>query len=155
MGIEIERKFLVHMELWNAVAKPVGRMFRQGYLVKNPRKTIRVRLTDSTAYLTIKGPTVGTTRQEFEYEIPRNEAEQLLEQFAISELQKIRYNIMYKEKLWEVDVFLGDNLGLIIAEIELNSESEPFNLPPWIDREVTGEKKYYNSNLAKRPFLRW
>jgi adenylate cyclase len=155
MGVEIERKFLVKKELWEALEKPKGNLYRQGYLLTDPNKTIRVRIADSCGYLTIKGISVGATRPEFEYEIPINEAEQLLDNFSVSDLKKIRYEILFKGKLWEVDEFLGDNLGLIVAEIELNSESEIFELPDWVDREVTGEGKYYNSNLSINPFTKW
>jgi adenylate cyclase len=155
MGLEIERKYLVNKEKWNSIEKPKKTLFRQGYLLTDPNKTIRVRLTDSKGYLTIKGLSVGATRPEFEYEIPRDEAEQLLDNFSVSDLKKIRYEILFKDKLWEVDEFLGDNLGLIVAEIELKSESETFELPDWIDREVTGEEKYYNSNLSINPFVKW
>ena len=155
MGLEIERKFLVNKEKWNNVEKPMKNLFRQGYLSTDSNKTIRVRLTDSNGYITIKGSSVGATRKEFEYEIPKKEAEELLDNFSVSELKKIRYKILYKGKLWEVDEFLGDNNGLIVAEIELTSESENFELPDWIDREVTGEEKYYNSNLSVNPFKKW
>lgn len=155
MGLEIERKYLVNKEKWNLVEKPKRNIIKQGYILTDPNKTIRVRLKNTKGYITIKGLSVGATRQEFEYEIPRNDAEQLLEKFSVSNLEKIRYEILYKGKLWEVDEFLGDNLGLIIAEIELNSESEIFELPNWIEKEVTSEQKYYNSNLSKNPFVKW
>jgi CYTH domain-containing protein len=155
MGVEIERKFLVNKEKWNAVEKPKKNLFRQGYLLMDPNKTVRVRLTDDAAYITIKGSSTGATRKEFEYEIPQNEAGELLDNFAVSEIKKIRYKILYKGKLWEVDEFQGDNQGLIVAEIELKSETENFELPDWIAREVTGEGKYYNSNLSVNPFKKW
>lgn len=155
MGVEIERKFLVDKEKWAAVGKPQSRRMRQGYLLTDPHKTIRVRLTDSNGYITIKGLSTGATRSEFEYEIPKQEAEELLDLFSVSELSKVRYEIMFKGKLWEVDEFLGDNEGLIVAEIELTSESEEFELPEWVTREVTDEEKYYNSSLSARPFKRW
>ncbi|MBI3133813.1 MAG: CYTH domain-containing protein [Bacteroidetes bacterium] len=155
MGVEIERKYLVNRDKWNIVEKPKGNLFRQGYLVTDPTKTIRVRLTDSAGFLTIKGLSVGATRPEFEYEIPQDEASQLLDTFSVTDLKKIRYEILFNGKLWEVDEFLGDNLGLIVAEIELKSESEIFELPDWIDKEVTGDEKYYNSNLSIHPFTKW
>lgn len=155
MGIEIERKFLVNKEKWELVEKPKGNHFRQGYLVTDPTKTIRVRITDSSSYLTIKGISVGATRQEFEYEIPKIDAEQLLNQFAVSDVKKIRYEILFDGKIWEVDEFLGENLGLLLAEIELENESEIVELPDWIEREVTNEENYYNSNLSINPFLKW
>ena len=155
MGLEIERKYLVNSDKWKSFEKSKKSFFRQGYLLTDPNKTIRVRVTDSNASLTIKGLSIGATRPEFEYEIPRNEAEQLLDKFSVSELKKFRYEILFKGKLWEVDEFLGENLGLIVAEIELVCESETFELPDWIDREVTGEEKYYNSNLSINPFIKW
>lgn len=155
MGVEIERKFLVNKEKWELVEKPKGNHFRQGYLVTDPTKTIRVRITDSSSYLTIKGISVGATRQEFEYEIPKVDAEQLLNQFALSDLKKIRYEILFDGKIWEVDEFLGENLGLLLAEIELENESDIVELPDWIEREVTNEENCYNSNLSINPFINW
>jgi adenylate cyclase len=155
MGVEIERKFLVNKEKWDQVTKEKQSLYRQGYIVSDPEKTIRVRLTDAAAFLTIKGLTVGVSRTEFEYSIPIVEAQQLLDGFCDSVVSKIRYFITHDNKLWEVDEFLGDNEGLMVAEIELGSEDESFSLPEWVDREVTFEKKYSNSNLAKRPYKTW
>lgn len=155
MPLEIEKKFLVNKEKWNKTDKPKGQFFRQGYLLTDPNKTIRVRVTDTKSYLTIKGLSIGATRHEFEYELPKDEAEQLLDMFAISDLTKIRYKILFNDKLWEVDEFLGDNQGLIVAEIELQSEEEAFDLPHWAESEVTGEDKYYNSNLSILPYKEW
>ena len=155
MPLEIERKFLVRKELWQQCDKPSGELFRQGYLLTDPTKTIRVRQTSEKGFITIKGISVGASRAEFEYEIPFEEAKELLDQFSGSELSKIRYKILFEEKLWEVDEFLGDNEGLMVAEIELESEDEKFTLPDWIGREVTGEDRYYNSNLTLNPFKTW
>jgi CYTH domain-containing protein len=155
MPLEIERKFLVNAEKWQAAKKPVPSFYRQGYLVSDPNKTIRVRQTDDAGYLTIKGLSVGATRAEFEYEIPKAEAGELLDKFAVSGITKQRYKIEFKNKLWEVDEFLGENAGLLMSEIELKSEIEPFELPDWVEREVTGEERYYNSNLAVTPFKSW
>lgn len=155
MGIEIERKFLVHPEKWKNLEKPTGENFRQGYLLTDPQKTIRVRQTSDKGFLTIKGISIGATRTEYEYEIPNLEAKELLDQFAVSELSKVRYEILFENHVWEIDVFFGDNEGLIVAEIELTSENEKFNLPNWIGKEVTGEEKYYNSNLTQLPFKKW
>ncbi len=135
--------------------KPSGHHYRQGYLLTDPQKTIRVRLTETTGFLTIKGVSVGTTRSEYEYEIPITEAKELLDNFSTSELSKIRYHIEFNNKIWEVDEFLGDNAGLFIAEIELKSEDEVFDLPEWVTKEVTEEKKYYNSNLTINPYKNW
>ncbi len=155
MGKEIERKYLVHHQKWQQLHKPTGLLYRQGYLLTDPNKIIRVRLTPTNAFLTIKGLSIGATRAEYEYEIPLEEAKELLDQFSISELSKTRYIIDYDNKTWEVDEFLGDNIGLIVAEIELTSEAEIFGIPPWIDREVTAEEKYYNSNLTINPYKNW
>ncbi|HEX6426160.1 MAG TPA: CYTH domain-containing protein [Niastella sp.] len=155
MGIEIERKFLVNKDKWSLVLKEEKSLFRQGYIVSDPEKTVRVRLTDKEGYLTIKGPAVGLARPEYEYSIPKEDAQQLLDSFCKSEVHKIRYFIDHNNKLWEVDEFLGQNEGLIVAEIELTSEDEPFSIPDWIDKEVTDEKKYSNSNLAINPYKNW
>ena len=155
MGKEIERKFLIDHQRWVNLSKPEGKLFRQGYLLTDKDKTIRVRVTETKGFLTIKGQTIGATRMEYEYEIPVAEATELLDNFSLSELSKIRYEIPFSGKLWEVDVFLGDNKGLIVAEIELDSEDEIFTLPDWVSREVTEEEKYYNSNLTVKPFKDW
>jgi CYTH domain-containing protein len=155
MGQEIERKFLVDHDKWKQLDKPKGELYRQGYLVSEPAKTIRVRQTNEKGFLTIKGITIGATRSEYEYEIPVNEAKEILDNFSIAELSKIRYTITFDNKLWEIDEFLGDNDGLIVAEIELKSEVEFFNIPEWILHEVTEDEKYYNSNLTINPYKNW
>ena len=155
MPLEIERKFLVDKTLWQTVEKPPGDFFRQAYLVAEESKTVRVRITGRQAFLTIKGPTHGATRLEFEYEIPQPDAEQLLDNFTEAGLIKTRYKITYEGKLLEVDEFAGDNAGLLIAEIELTSEDEKFSKPAWIAEEVTGQEKYYNSKLSVNPFKNW
>jgi adenylate cyclase len=155
MGQEIERKYLVDHSKWQQLDKPTGQLYRQGYLLTDPNKTIRVRQTTDKGYLTIKGLSIGATRPEYEYEIPFDEAKELLDNFSTSELSKIRYKIMIDNKTWEVDEFLGDNTGLIVAEIELISEDESFSIPKWIDKEVTGQEKYYNSNLTIEPYKNW
>ena len=124
-------------------------------MFSDSNKTIRVRQTNDKGYITIKGSVIGLSRPEFEYEIPKADAEELLNQFSVSELIKVRYKILFKNKIWEVDEFLGDNLGLIVAEIELKHENEQFEMPDWIANEVTGIKKYYNSILAIFPFSKW
>ncbi len=124
-------------------------------MYSDSNKTIRVRQTNDKGYITIKGSVIGLSRPEFEYEIPKAEAEELLNQFSFSELIKVRYKILFKNKVWAIDEFLGDNLGLIVAEIELKHENEQFEMPDWIANEVTGIKKYYNSILAIFPFSKW
>ena len=155
MGLEIERKFLVHKEKWESLTKPKKDFYRQGYLFSDSNKTIRVRQTNDKGYITIKGASIGISRPEFEYEIPMQDAEVLLNKFSISELIKVRYKILFKNKIWEVDEFLGENIGLIVAEIELKHENEQFEMPDWIANEVTDDNKYYNSCLAKTPYCNW
>ncbi|AYL99443.1 CYTH domain-containing protein [Mucilaginibacter celer] len=155
MAIEIERKFLVDKEKWQQLEKPTPMHLRQGYIFSDESKTIRLRIADDQAFITIKGSTTGMSRSEFEYAIPVADAAQMLDDLAVSELEKYRYNITYSGKLWEVDVFLGDNQGLVVAEIELDSEDEEFELPLWVTTEVTGDKRYYNSKLSIHPFKNW
>ena len=155
MALEIERKFLVDKSAWASEMKPAGDFYHQAYLLTDPEKTIRVRLTNNAAYLTIKGKVQGATRQEFEYQIPQTDAQDLLASFTEAGLIKTRYKIMHEGKLWEVDEFAGENEGLIVAEIELNSEDEEFALPAWVTKEVTGQEKYYNSHLSVNPFKNW
>lgn len=155
MGLEIERKFLVNREKWNLENKGKGCLFKQGYILTDPEKTIRVRLTDTDGYLTIKGISHGAVRQEFEYLIPPEEALELLHNFASNLVEKIRYKVRVGDKIWEVDEFMGANAGLLVAEVELTYENEPFELPSWLGKEVTNESKYYNSNLAQNPYSQW
>ncbi|PVD53179.1 adenylate cyclase [Terrimonas sp.] len=155
MPLEIERKFLINHNKWNTLPKPQGKLYRQGYLLNDIHKTIRVRLSNENAFITIKGKTTGATRSEFEYNIPLTDAKQLLDNFSNNEISKTRYNISYRSKLWEIDVFHGENEGLIVAEIELQSEGEPFDIPDWVTEEVTHDPRYYNANLAVLPFKRW
>jgi adenylate cyclase len=155
MGVEIERKFLVDHNKWLQLSKPDAMHYRQGYILSDDTKTIRVRITPHNGYITIKGVTKGFSRSEYEYIIPITEAAELLDNFAISQLEKYRYNIDFAGKLWEVDEFLGDNTGLLVAEIELDSEDEQFELPPWVTEEVTGDNRYYNSSLSVKPFSKW
>ena len=155
MALEIERKFLVNRTLWEKLLKPAGDFFRQGYLLADPQKTVRVRLANNEAFLTIKGKTQGATRPEYEYQIPQTDARELLDSFAEAELSKTRYKIMHAGKLWEIDEFTGENEGLILAEIELTSEDETFALPDWVTEEVTGQRKYYNSQLCANPYKTW
>ena len=155
MGVEIERKYSVNKEKWDKVIKTEKHFYRQGYLSTDPDKTIRVRVTDTHGFITIKGRSIGITRPEFEYKIPKSDAIQLLHNFAKSIVSKIRYKIEFKNKLWEVDEFLEDNVGLVIAEIEINSENEQYDIPEWAEQDVTGQEKYYNSNLSINPYKNW
>lgn len=155
MPLEIERKFLVDHLKWNALVKPLGKIIRQGYLTDDETKTIRVRLSDQEAFITIKGRTTGASRSEFEYAIPFDDANTMLDTLSQNEVSKTRYEILFEDKLWEVDVFNGANEGLIVAEIELESEKEKFRMPDWVTKEVTEDPRYYNSNLATTPFKIW
>lgn len=155
MGKEIERKFLVKKEVWNQFNKPAGQYFRQGYLVNETEMTIRVRLTPEKGFFTIKGITNNISRAEYEYEIPVEDAKELLEKFCKSEISKIRYKPVVGNKRWDVDEFLGDNEGLVVAEIELETEDQEFLKPDWIGKEVSGDERYYNACLIEQPFKTW
>lgn len=154
MGKEIERKFLVSGDAWRALGH--GTMYRQGYLNSARERTVRVRTVDGKAFLTIKGITVGATRAEYEYEIPLADGNALLDNLAEKPLiEKRRYRIPQGAFVWEVDEFFGENQGLIVAEIELADEDQAFDTPEWIGEEVTGDARYFNSNLIKHPFAGW
>lgn len=155
MGVEIERKYLVNKNIWEKTVKGDSHFIRQGYILTSPDKTIRIRLKDNKGYITLKGLSTGASRPEFEYGIPEEDAKELLDKFCTSGITKIRNKLVFNGKLWEVDEFSEDNEGLIIAEIELRSDEETFDLPEWIEKEVTGEEKYYNSNLSVHPFKKW
>ncbi|MFG6431249.1 CYTH domain-containing protein [Roseateles sp. LYH14W] len=154
MGIEIERKFLVTGDGWRAQAATQTR-FSQGYLSRDPARTVRVRIAGEAAFLTIKGATQGATRAEFEYDIPLADAQALLALCDGPVVEKIRHLCPHEGVTWEVDEFLGANAGLVVAEIELESESQPFAHPAWLGDEVTGDGRYVNANLAVRPFTSW
>lgn len=155
MATEIERKFLVDKEKWQTAEKPQGTCYRQGYLTNSNHPTVRVRVAGPKAYITLKGRSEGISRKEFEYEIPVEDATQILDIFASSEVEKMRYRIYHENKLWEVDEFKGANAGLILAEIELQHEDETFSLPGWISAEVSADIRYYNSNLSVNPYNSW
>lgn len=153
MNREIERKFLVRNDAWRTEADD-GVECRQGYLCTDAAKTVRVRQMGTRGFLTVKGRTEGCSRDEFEYEIPITDAQAL---FALCDaiVEKRRYLISYEGMSWELDVFEGDNIGLMVAEIELESEDQPFINPAWLGDEVTGDPRYYNAVLAQNPFSTW
>jgi len=153
MPDEIERKFLVVGDAWRAGA--VGTRYVQGYLSRDPERTVRVRRAGDKAFLTIKGISRGISRPEFEYAIPVAHAEELLNLCIRPLIEKTRTVVEYGGKRWEVDEFAGDNAGLVIAEIELKSEDELLDLPPWAGTDVSDDPRYYNSNLSERPFTTW
>ena len=154
MAKEIERKYLVVDDAWRSRA--VGTVFRQGYLSTVKERTVRVRVAGDRGYLTIKGITVGAVRSEFEYEIPRADADQMLDELCEQPLiEKTRYEIEAGELTWEIDEFAGVNEGLIVAEVELEDEAQEIALPDWIGIEVSHDPRYFNANLIAHPFSEW
>jgi len=151
--LEIERKFLVHGKAWKEGAEAVS--IRQGYLASGERAVVRIRLKGDRGILTIKGRKAGISRLELEYETPTAEAETLLDLCEGSLIEKTRYLKTAHGKLWEIDVFEGRNLGLIVAEIELEAEDETFEVPDWVTREVSDDPRYANAALSQHPFTDW
>jgi adenylate cyclase len=152
---EIERKFLVADDGWRSRADG-GRRLRQAYLAETGRAVVRVRIEDGgRGVLTIKSAEPGLSRQEFEYALPLEDAEALIALRQGSVLEKTRFHVPHSGRRWEVDVYDGDNAGLIIAEVELESEAAAVEPPPWAGKEVTGERRYYASRLAQKPFRSW
>ncbi len=154
MPLEIERKFLLKNKDWKAVADQ-GTILKQAYLNTDPERTVRVRIKGQHGFLTIKGKTVKSTRQEFEYEIPLEDALSLLKLCKTPVIEKIRYLVQADELTWEIDIFEGINAGLEMAEVELTAENQQVILPDWIGKEVTEDPRYYNSNLVQFPFSEW
>lgn len=152
MAIEIERKFLVVGESWRSAPAV---FYSQGYLSSDKTRTVRVRIAGEQAFLTVKGVTQGMSRAEFEYAIPPADARELLLMCEQPLIEKYRRKIIYAGFVWEVDDFLGENQGLIVAEIELPSEDTLFTKPEWAGQEVTADARYFNSNLARTPFNQW
>lgn len=154
MATEIERKFLLAHEGWRKGAR--GQCYRQGYLSTEKKRVVRVRTVGDSGYLTIKGATHGISRPEFEYAIPLDDAETMLESLCHRPIiDKIRYRIRHGAHVFEVDEFHGANAGLIVAEVELGSEDEAFDRPDWLGEEVTGDPRYANANLIEHPFSEW
>ena len=154
MAKEIERKFLVVGDAWKKLAQGVH--YRQGYLNSMKERTVRIRTVGDKAFMTVKGPTVGVTRLEFEYPIPFEDCVTMLEHLAEQPIiEKTRYKIPMGEFVWEIDEFHGVNEGLIVAEIELKSEDQAFEKPTWIGEEVSGDPRYYNSMLVAHPYSTW
>ena len=154
MAIEIEHKFLVKSTDFRSLAKPV--LYRQGYLVITDKKVVRVRIAGEQGFITIKTRVTNLTRKEFEYEIPLADAEIMLSEMCIgSVIEKLRYRVDYQGFIWEVDEFLGDNDGLIVAEIEVATEEQEFTKPDWVGIEVTNEPRYLNAYLSEHPYKLW
>ena len=151
MAIEIERKFLVKLENWNTDIE--GILYQQGYLAINDKNVVRVRIKGEVATITIKSHETGISRSEHEYEIPVEDADYLMNNLCVTGIiEKTRYKVPYKGKVWDVDEFHGNNNGLWWAEVELDHEEEDVIIPSWAGKEVTGEVQYYNAYLSKHPF---
>ena len=153
MGQEIERKFLPASDDWRGLA--TGTSYRQGYLCANREQTVRVRLAGDTGFITIKGPTQGISRAEFEYPIPVADARELLELCSLPLIEKTRYRIDCAGLVWEVDEFFGENLGLVLIEVELSSPEQRVLLPDWVGEEVSGDARYTNAMLSRYPYASW
>jgi len=154
MGREIEKKYLIADNSWQGLA--VGKEYCQGYLNSEKGRTVRVRIIGNRGILTIKGPNDHGARLEYEYDIPVEDAREMLDLLCHKPLiEKIRYCIHFAGFTWEVDEFKGENQGLLIAEIELEYVGQEFSLPSWIGPEVTGDPRYYNANLVKNPYFGW
>ena len=155
MGVEIERKFLVVNESWRKSAS-TGMRYRQGYLSTDPSNSVRVRVCGDKAWLNIKSATIGVTRREYEYAIPSADAHAILEDLCVKPLiEKTRFIVEHDGRVWEIDVFEGDNAGLVVAEIELDSVDDEFSLPAWAGEDVSGDIRYYNQRLVEHPYSSW
>lgn len=155
MAKEKERKFLVDPAKWSALEKGPGISIRQGYLFHDDKKSVRVRINGTDAYLTIKSSQPGIIRDEFEYEIPIQDAHYLLENMAGQLITKTRFMVPDGQLTWEVDVFEGENKGLVLAELEYPIHEISVSLPHWIGTEVTHDEKYYNARLSQNPYSKW
>ena len=156
MPKEIERKFLVNLDRVGLPSQ--GIEIKQGYfpMATGIKFTVRIRIKNNTAFLTVKGENSGPTRSEYEYPIPIDEALEMLENYCQKPyIEKTRYELSFGKHIWEIDIFHGENEGLLLAEIELSSEAEEFDVPGWVTDEVTDDPKYYNSNLLLKPYKKW
>jgi CYTH domain-containing protein len=154
MPTEIERKFLVKSEEWRTLG--TGTIYRQGYIATKKGTTVRVRLAGNQGYITIKGASKGISRAEYEYSIPAEDAQEMLDNLCEPPLiEKTRYKIEIAGLIWEVDEFAGKNKGLIVAEVELTDANQTIEMPDWIGQEVSDDARYYNANLAQHPYSEW
>jgi adenylate cyclase len=153
MAEEIERKFLLDRTKW--IPGTQKSIIRQGYLQDDPERSIRIRISDDSACITIKGKVRGITRKEFTYPVPVDEARELLKLAKNKPIEKIRYAMHFANKCWEVDEFSGTNKGLYLAEVELDSPDEIIELPPWVGKEVSGDLRFYNTYLSSHPYTSW
>lgn len=154
MGKEIERKYLITSQSFKKNAS-YAHEIRQGYLSIDEKKVIRLRTLDEKGFITIKSKATGITRNEFEYEIPKNEALEMMQTLCPGLLEKIRYVVPFKGMKWEVDEFFNENRGLILAEIELESQNQSFVEPSWLGKEVTHDYRYYNAYISNHPYTKW
>ena len=153
--LEIERKFLISSDAWRTAVRSSTRM-RQGYLNNETHCSVRVRITDDQAWLNLKGVTIGAQRLEFEYEIPVSDAHHMLDALTCKPLiEKTRHLVDVGNHTWEIDVFEGDNAGLVVAEVELGRPDESFETPQWVGEEVTHDPRYYNTCLSSHPYKLW
>lgn len=153
MGIEIEKKFLLKNDSWRKGAS--GELYRQGYIMRGP-VVVRIRTAGAKGFITIKGELKSISRPEYEYSIPFEEANEMLDAFCEKPLiEKTRYKVFYAGRKWEIDEFHGENQGLLFAELEIENENAVFEMPDWIGEEVTQDRRYYNSNLVKNPYKNW
>lgn len=154
MSVEIERKFLVRSEAWRdeVISR---RQMSQGYLGGEGKASVRIRIAGEQAWLSVKSVSAGMSRLEFEYPVPVEDARQMLELCDAPPVVKTRYWVRHGDDTWEVDVFQGQNQGLVTAELELRCEGQTFDRPQWLGREVTDDARYYNMNLAQNPFTLW
>ena len=156
MGVEIERKYLQRGGEWRRAVAGPGVLIRQGYLASGAGTTVRVQLKGENAYLTVKGPITGASRAEYEYPIPAEDARAMLDLLCVTPLvEKTRYIVRHAGLDFEIDEFHGENAGLVLVEVELEREDQKIDLPVWAGEEVTGDMRYYNSNLARNPYSRW
>ena len=154
MAHEIERKFLLANQDWRALLTG-SFLLKQGYLSTTQKSTVRLRVKSDKAMLTVKSKNTGIRRSEFEYEIPIRDAEEMLQLCQTPLIEKTRYTITIGKHIWEIDEFSGANSGLLVAEIELDTEEESFEKPAWVGEEVSTDARYYNSNLVAHPFTQW
>ena len=154
MPVEIERKYLVNSNTWKKEVKDSFEL-KQGYLSTEPERTVRVRIKRQEAFLTIKGITKGLSRTEHEYPIPVEDAQTLLTMCTAAPIEKVRHLVEYAGLTWEIDVFSGANLGLVLAEVELGAEDQEFAVPDWVGEEVSDDPRYFNAQLYVEPFTLW
>lgn len=155
MALEIERKYLVEGDTWRAAAA-TRRLLDQGYLSVEPERTVRIRVAEDEAFITIKGKKIGAIAPEFEYAIPLADAQAMLSQLpVVGRIRKYRHDIPHAGRVWEVDEFLDENEGLVVAELELDDEEDAVDLPEWVGIEVTADHRYFNSSLGMNPFREW